>query len=153
MQWGTHDCHGIREPYEESIRLPFLVRAPGRDAGPGARRPQMALNIDIAPTLLELAGLPVPGDMDGQSLGPVLRDPEAGGRDHFLLEFWRYFPEQTPSYAGVRTERYKYVEFERGREPWLFDLQADPGEANNLNGTAEGEAVVGRLRAIMADSG
>jgi N-acetylglucosamine-6-sulfatase len=153
MQWGTHDCHGIREPYEESIRLPFMVRAPGLDAEAGARRPQMALNIDIAPTLLELAGLPVPGDMDGQSLVPVLRDPEAEGWEHFLLEFWRYFPEHTPSYTGVRTERYKYVEFERGRDPWLFDLQEDPGEESNLYGTAERQAVVPGLKAIMEDLG
>jgi N-acetylglucosamine-6-sulfatase len=153
MQWGTHDCHGIREPYEESIRLPFMVRTPGLDAEPGARRPQMALNIDIAPTLLELAGLPIPADMDGESLVPILRDPEVEGREHFLLEFWRYFPEHTPSYAGVRTKRYKYVEFERGRQPWLFDLQEDPGERSNLYGLAEAEAVVGGLKAIMERAG
>jgi N-acetylglucosamine-6-sulfatase len=152
MQWGTHDCHGIREPYEESIRLPFIVRAPGLVTGPGTRRPQMALNIDIAPTLLDLAGLPVPADMDGESLVPLLRDPETGGRDHFLLEFWRYFPEHTPSYTGVRTERYKYVEFERGRQPWLFDLQEDPEEQSNLYGTAEAEAMVGELKAIMEET-
>jgi hypothetical protein len=90
--------------------------------------------------------------MDGESLIPVLRDPEARGREHFLLEFWRYFPEHTPSYSGVRTERHKYVEFERGRQPWLFDLQADPGEQNNLYGTAEAEAVIGGLKAIMQSS-
>ncbi|MGD8599481.1 MAG: DUF4976 domain-containing protein, partial [Anaerolineae bacterium] len=59
--------------------------------------------------------------------------------------------EHTPSYSGVRTERYKYVEFERGRQPWLFDLQEDPGEQSNLYGTAEAEAVVGRLKAIMEE--
>jgi hypothetical protein len=51
----------------------------------------------------------------------------------------------------VRTERYKYVEFERGRQPWLFDLQEDPGEQSNLYGTAEAEAVVGRLKAIIEE--
>jgi len=153
MQWGTHDCHGIREPYEESIRLPLIVRAPGLTTPSGARRAQMALNIDIAPTLLDLAGLPIPADMDGESLVPILTDPEAEGRDHFELEFWRYFPEQTPTYFGVRTDRFKYVEFERGRQPWLFDLQEDPGEQNNLYGTAQGEAVVAELKALMEGSG
>jgi len=153
MQWGTHDCHGIREPYEESIRLPLIVRAPGLIPTLGARRSQMALNIDIAPTLLDLAGLPIPAEMDGQSLVPILKDPEIEGREHFQLEFWRYFPEQTPTYFGVRTDRFKYVEFERGRKPWLFDLQEDPAEQNNLYGTAEGEAVVGELRPMMEESG
>ena len=61
MQWGTHDCHGIREPYEESIKLPFIVRAPWPDRrSREQRRQQMALNIDMAPTLLEVAGLPIP---------------------------------------------------------------------------------------------
>ena len=55
--------------------------------------------------------------MDGESLVPFLTDPETQGREHFLLEFWRYFPESTPSYTGVRTGRYKYVEYERGRDP------------------------------------
>jgi hypothetical protein len=53
----------------------------------------------------------------------------------------------------VRTQRYKYVEFERGREPWLFDLQQDPGEQANLYGTNEGERIVPGLKAIMETSG
>lgn len=153
MQWGTHDCHGIREPYEESIRLPFIVRAPWLVPGPGSLRPQMALNIDIAPTLLDVAGLAIPQDMDGTSLVPILADPDAPGRESFRLEFWRYFPENTPSYSGVRTERYKYVEFERGRKPWLFDLQQDPAELTNLYGTVEGTQILPGLESIMAAAG
>jgi N-acetylglucosamine-6-sulfatase len=152
MQWGTHDCHGIREPYEESIRLPFIVRAPWLTRDPGARRQQMALNLDIAPTMLDFAGLPIPEDMDGESLVPFFTDPETQGREHFQLEFWRYFPESTPSYTGVRTDRFKYVEFERGRDPWLFDLQNDPGEHNNLYGTAEGDQILPALRSLMGAS-
>ena len=153
MQWGTHDCHGIREPYEESIQLPFIVRAPWLTPDPGGRRQQMALNIDIAPTLLELAGQPALQDMDGQSLVPCIMDITVEGREHFLLEFWRYFPENTPSYKGVRTERYKYIEFERGRKPWLFDLHQDPQEQVNLYGTAQDQQVIPALKSIMEASG
>jgi arylsulfatase A-like enzyme len=149
MQWGTHDCHGIREPYEDSIRLPFILRAPWLIPDPGNLRQQMALNIDIAPTLLEVAGVPIPEDMDGESLVPILSNPNAQGRESFLLEFWRYFPENTPSYKGVRTQRHKYVEFERGRKPWLFDLQLDPGELKNLMNTEEGEQILKELSSIM----
>ena len=149
MQWGTHDCHGIREPYEESARLPLIIRAPGRVPDPGAVRRQMALNIDLAPTLLDLAGLDIPPEMDGRSLKPLLGDPGAAGRKAFLMEFWRYFPENTPTYTGVRTNRYKYVEFERGRVPWLFDLVRDPGEQDNLYATPEGERIGPRLKALL----
>jgi len=58
MQWGTHDCHGIREPYEDSAKLPFIVRAPWLVPDPGGQRKQMALNIDIGPTILDIAGVP-----------------------------------------------------------------------------------------------
>ncbi len=149
MQWGTHDCHGIREPYEESARLPLIVRAPGLVPDPGAVRRQMVLNIDLAPTLLALAGVPVPSEMDGHSLVPLLADPGINGREHFLMEFWRYFPENTPAYIGVRTNRYKYIEFEQGRGPWLFDLAHDPGEHRNLYGTLAGEALGKRLKATL----
>jgi len=149
MQWGTHDCHGIREPYEASARLPLIIRAPGRVPDPGVVRRQMALNIDLAPTLLELAGIPVPPEMDGRSLLPVLANPTAEGRTHFLMEFWRYYPENTPSYVGVRTDRYKYIEFERGRDPWLFDLRQDPEEQHNLYGTPGGARLQVRLQAIL----
>jgi len=149
MQWGTHDCHGIREPYEDSVKVPFIVRAPWLIPDPGTRREQLVLNIDIAPTLMDAAGLPVPKDMDGMSLIPIVQDHTAEGRKAFLLEFWRYFPENTPSYAGVRTIRYKYIEFERGRKPWLFDLKNDPREMHNLYGTPEGERVLPKLKALL----
>ena len=68
----------------------------------------------------------------------------------FLMEFWRYFPENTPSYAGVRTDRYKYVEFAQGRGPWLFDLKYDPGEQHNLYGKPAGEAIGKKLKAALA---
>ena len=109
----------------------------------------MALNIDLAPTLLALAGVPAPPEMDGRSLVPLLGDAGAVGREAFLMEFWRYFPENTPSYVGVRTNRYKYVEFERGRAPWLFDLAHDPGEHRNLYGTPEGVALSKKLAAAL----
>lgn len=149
MQWGTHDCHGIREPYEESARLPLIVRAPWLTGKGGVTRDQISANIDIAPTLLDVAGVPVPKSVDGKSLVPVLRNSKKELRDACLFEFWRYYPENTPSYTGVRTQRYKYIEFERGRKPWLFDLKKDPGEMHNIFNTPGGQKEVLRLRAVM----
>jgi N-acetylglucosamine-6-sulfatase len=145
IQWGTHDCHGIREPYEDSIKLPLIIRAPGLIHDAGNRREQIVLNLDIAATMLDIAGIPIPTGMDGISLVPILENPTAGSRDAFLLEFWRYFPENTPSYTGVRTDRYKYIEFERGRSPWLFDLYQDPDELRNLYNTPIGKQILPKL--------
>ncbi len=139
MSWGEHGHHGIREPYEEVVRVPCIVRAPGIVPDPGSLREQMSCEIDIAPTLLELAGIPVPANMDGRSLLPLLRNPGAAGRKAFMIQFKRYYPENTPSFTAVRTERYKYVAFERERYPWLFDLERDPREEKNLYPTPEGK--------------
>ena len=149
MQWGTHDCHGIREPYDDSAKLPFIVRAPWLVRDPGGSRKQMALNIDIGPTLLDIAGVPVPKVMDGESLAPIIKHPNTPGRKAFLMEFWRYYPENTPSYRGIRTATFKYIEFERGRSPWLFDIRQDSGEMVNLYGTKEGEKILPELRALL----
>lgn len=149
MQWGTHDCHGIREPYEESARLPLIIRAPWLVKKGGQKRERLAVNIDIAPTLLDAAGLKAPVHVDGKSLLPVLKDPGKKLRDACLFEFWRYYPENTPSYKGVRTRRYKYIEFQRGRKPWLFDLKKDPKEMNNIYNTSAGKKVVPLLKKKM----
>ncbi len=149
MMWGEHHLHGIKYPYEESIRLPFIVRAPWLIGDPGSRRPQMALNIDLAPTFLELAGIPVPKDMEGQSLLPALTNRKATGRDAFLLEFWQYYPERYPTYFGVRTKNRKYIEFENGWDPLLYDLATDPKEQKNLYRTAEGDRLLPDLKALL----
>lgn len=149
MQWGTHDRHGIREPYEDSAKLPFIVRAPWLIPDPGDSRRQIALNIDIGPTILEVAGVTIPTEMDGASLVPIFENPETPGRHAFLMEFWRYYPENTPSYIGVRTEKYKYIEFERGRKPWLFNLEKDPDELSNLHGTLEGQKILPELKILL----
>jgi hypothetical protein len=65
------------------------------------------------------------------------------------MEFWRYYPENTPSYRGVRTERYKYIEFEKGRDPWLFDIMEDPDELRTLYGTVEGNRVLPEMSNML----
>ena len=149
MMWGEHRSHGIRRPYEESIRTPFIVRAPTLVGNPGTRREQMILNIDIAPTIRNLAGAAIPDDMDGESFAPFLGSADAPGREAFLIEFWKYYPENTPTYFGVRTQTHKYIEYEKTLKPLLFDLEVDPGEQNNLYGTPEGETLAGDLKALL----
>ena len=90
-----------------AMAVSFIGYFGSRQVTPDGLHQAMALNIDLAPTLLALAGVRVPSEMDGRSLVPLLADPGAAGRDHFLMEFWRYFPEPTPSYMGVVTKRHK----------------------------------------------
>jgi len=146
--WGEHRLVDKRWPYEESIRVPFLVRYPRRIRQPGVRD-QMIINPDLAPSLLELAGLPVPDDMEGRSFVPLLESAAAPGRDAWLYEYFRDFPYNVPPHVAVRTPSHKYIEYEGRRRPELFDLEADPREKTNLVGTDQGERLVKELKPLL----
>lgn len=129
---GEHGLIDKRCMYEESIRVPLLAHCP--ELIPAGRRiGRIALNIDIAPTILDAAGAPVPGTVQGQSLLPLLQGSGIPWREAMLYEyFWeRAFP-QTPTVFGVRTERYKYMNFHGIFDlDELYDLEADPKEMHN----------------------
>jgi len=145
--FGEHDHVELRWPFDEVLRIPFLVRGPGVLLG---RRPQMACNIDVAPTFLERAGVPAPEGVAGRSLAPALRDPGAPGRRAFLVENTKEFPYNAPSYTGVHTERWLYVEYEEPFAPTLHDLVRDPRQRRDLVDTPEGERVLPELRALLS---
>ncbi len=132
FSFGEHGLIDKRQAYEESMRVPLLLYGAG--VKPGSQIQQLIQNIDVAPTILELAGLQKPGNMDGMSFAPFIRGQEVPWRDRIYYEyFWeRPFP-QTPTVHAVRTDQYKYIRY---HGVWdineLFDLQQDPYEANNL---------------------
>jgi N-acetylglucosamine-6-sulfatase len=145
--WGEHGLIDKRCSYEESIRIPLLVRGAG---GPGRVIDSLVANIDIAPTVLEMAGLTPPADLDGRSLVPLLKGQptEKPFRDALLYEYyWEWNFPQTPTQFAVRTERYKFIEY---HGIWdtdeLFDLQADPSEQNNLARSPEHRPIVNEMR-------
>ena len=142
---------GKRTAYEEAIRVPLSVRGPGVPAGQTVK--QTALNIDLAPTIAELAGIFAPGFVDGRSLTPLLSDtPPATWRSAFLLEHWNGgggAPQQTPTYAAIRTGTDKYVEHAQGDEE-LYDLSSDPYELESLHAKAN-PALVEHLRSRLKD--
>jgi N-acetylglucosamine-6-sulfatase len=148
--WGEHRLLGKVWPYEESIRVPLVIRPPG---GHTARSVDaLVLNIDVAPTIADLAGVDPPLPHDGRSLMPLLDRHTGAWRDRFVVEFLGYAPG-IPPYSGIRTNRYLYVEYENGwRE--LYDVRADPFELRNMLGEGRGGppgGVVGRLRKAMED--
>ena len=131
--------HGLNEErrlaYEETIRIPLLVRYPARVKA-GAVASEMVLTLDLAPTLLELAGLkPLPG-MQGRSLTPIFSGTAGDWRSSFLVEYYSdtVFPRILKmGYSAVRTSSAKYIEYRdlTGMNE-LYDLEADPYEERNL---------------------
>jgi len=112
----------------------------------------MVLNIDLAPTLLDLLGIPVPDYMQGTSLVPALRNPASPGRERWLYEHFPVFPIPIPGITAVRTDRYKYIEYRDGVRPGeLFDLAEDPREMSNLFGAAGARSLQRTMRRHLAE--
>jgi arylsulfatase A-like enzyme len=132
FSFGEHGLIDKRHMYEESMRVPLLVWCPEMiDAN--TKISQMIQNIDIAPTILEMAGIKKPAQMQGESFVPLLQGKEIPWRDKVFYEYyWEDAYPQTPSIFGIRTDRYKYI-FNHG--VWgineLYDLQSDPHEVYN----------------------
>ncbi len=131
--FGEHGLIDKRCAYEASVRIPMLMRGPSLFAGGQSIR-QVVANIDVAPTLLEAAGLEIPGHMDGASFLGLLQGRELPWREYLLYEYYweRNYP-QTPTMHALCGERYKYIRY---HGVWdvdeLYDLESDPGETTNL---------------------
>jgi arylsulfatase A-like enzyme len=150
---GEHHFYDKRLMYEPSIRVPMMARYPVRIPA-GGRSEKMALNLDIAPTMLDFAKLPVPGEMQGKSLLPIMEGKDVSGwRTDWLYEYYEYpgFENVLPC-RGVRTERYKFIHYFLPPEEFeLYDLQADPDERNNLYGDPQYSQLREKLRARMEE--
>jgi arylsulfatase A-like enzyme len=151
VSWGEHSLAAARKlvPYEESIRVPLVIRydplthARRRDDG------HLALNIDLAPTFAALAGRKMPG-AEGRSLMPLLAGGRPAWRHDFLVEHLVGRPQpDVPTYCAVRSERYKYVLYQT-REEELYDLQRDPYELDNRASNPALSALKARLRLRLA---
>jgi len=147
---GEHHLYDKRLMYEPSIRVPMIVSCPGRVKA-GATSDEMVLNLDIAPTLLEIAGVAVPAEMQGKSMMPLAEGKTMPWRKDWLYEYYEYpgFENVRPC-RGVRTERYKLVHFfVEPQEFELYDLQTDPDEMNNLYGKPEFAELTAHLKERM----
>ena len=125
---GQHRRHGKHAVYEESVRVPLIIRGPGLPAG--QVRNQLAANIDLAPTILDATDVQPRLQMDGISLLPPARDPAVDGNRSLVLEYLA----GPRAYSAVRTpDGFVYAQYRDG-ERELYDLNADPYELHNLAG-------------------
>ena len=152
---GEHGFYDKRDAFETSIRVPLLAWAPGR-VKPGMVVTQMVQNIDIAPTLLEAAGVPQPTKtprMDGRSFWPLLQGRNVPWRDHILYEYhWEWNFPATPTLFAIRTDRWKYIYYHGLWDKDSFhDLQTDPLERHNLISVPSYQEQIAKLKKQMFD--
>jgi arylsulfatase A-like enzyme len=149
---GAHALTGKWIMHEESIHVPLIISDPRMPASTRGRRTQMALNIDLAPTILAIAGVPIPPAMQGENLQPLLLDSNARTRDDWYYEHV-YSPDDgrrsIPKIEGVRSERWKYTRYTEPNPPLeqLFDLAADPLEEKDLAQSPAHSETLSHLRA------
>ncbi len=151
---GDHGLNGKWLMYENSIRVPLIIFDPRVDPKQAAgRREQMALSIDLAPTMLALAGIEPPESMQGEDLTPLVRGESTPWRSSFYYQHvYNTDPPRAPiaKTEGIRTQRWKYIRYPETDPLYeqLFDLQSDPQEKTNLASLAEHQDTVRELRTL-----
>jgi len=144
---GDHGLYDKRFMYEESIKMPFLVRWPGT-IKPGIEENRLAINPDFAPTFLEIAGQAAPVGVQGRSLVPLLKGE--GTPDWRTSFYYRYYHDpgdhNTRAHYGVRTSTQKLIYFWKKNQWEMYDLTNDPQELRNIYGDAAQGAAVEKLK-------
>jgi len=148
-EWRLFDKRLMHEP---SIRVPLQIRYPKRIPA-GTVREEMVLDLDLAPTFLDLAGVPIPPHIQGKSVLPLAKKPDPDFRKEWLYEYYEYpNPENVAVHRGIRTDRYKLIHYYKD-EPEafeLYDLHSDPKETQNLYGRPEHAALETHLKERLA---
>jgi arylsulfatase A-like enzyme len=161
MFLGEHNYYDKRWMFEESLKMPFLIRHPG-EIDPGTVNSDMITNLDFAELFLDYAGAEIPGDMQGRSFRQnLVGETPADWRKAIYYRYWMQIEgSNVPAHYGIRTERYKLIFFygrglgkKGSTEDWitpaaweLYDLQEDPMELKNLYGLPGYEAVTQELK-------
>jgi arylsulfatase A-like enzyme len=130
--FGEHGLSDKRSAYEESLRIPMIIRFP-KSIPAGKTMDEMVLNIDVAPTFLDYAGVAIPAEIQGKSLRGVLEHKLGDWRQSFFYEYFHERKYVSPTITAVRTTDAKLIKYP-GHEDWneLFDLKSDPYELKNL---------------------
>ena len=148
---GDHGWFDKRFMYEESLRMPLMARCP-RHIKAGSRSEQIVLNLDFAPTFLDIAGVAAPADMQGESIRPILQGKTPGNWRKSMYYHYYEYPgaHSVKRHYGVRTGRYKLIHFYQDIDEWeLYDLAKDPREMENVYGDASYADIVQELKAEL----
>lgn len=147
---GDHGWYDKRFMYEQSIRVPLIVRYPP-EAKANTVDAHIVLNVDFAPTLLDLAGVPIPDDMHGRSFRQLLRGEDL--KVWRTAMYYRYYeypkPHRVLPHFGIRTERYKLIHYPTTDEWELFDLQEDPHEVRSVYGEPKYTQIASELKGLL----
>ena len=150
MFQGEHGWVDKKMMFEESLRVPFLIRYPGEIAA-GSHADELAINLDYAPTLLEYAGQSVPADIQGRSLLPVLSgNAPADWRTAFYYQHFDIHSDGELANCGVRTEEFKLIWYNHNYDHYqLFDLKNDPSETRDVSEDPEYASTVRDMKALL----
>ena len=149
--WGEHGLGGKWLLYEESIRVPLIIQGPGISKSMRGMKPDhLALNIDIAPTILDIAGIPIPSEMDGTSLHSLLSREKTQSRADFFMEHVGIVDAENPipDSRGVRSDEWKYIRY-INVEPEveeMYNIRTDPVESHNLANDTDYTEIRNQLR-------
>ena len=139
---GEHGWFDKRWMYEESFKMPFLIKNP-RTIEAGTTSDAMVMNVDFAPTLLDIAGLDIPAQMQGKSFKGAFEGDDKNKRKSVYYHYYEYpiWHKVQPHY-GVKTDRYKLMHFYYSMDEWeLYDLKTDPNEMRNIYSEAPAELI------------
>ena len=148
---GEHGWFDKRFMYEESFRTPMVMRYPGV-IKPGTVNKDMIMNLDLAPTLLEVASVPIPADMQGESFLPLLRNTEAKGRKAMYYHYYENGEHSVSPHFGISTAHYKLIRFYKRVESWeLYDMKKDKNEMKNLYGNKKYKKQTVKLKSELME--
>jgi arylsulfatase A-like enzyme len=147
---GEHGLSAKYYPYEEALRVPLIIRYP-REISPGLRLDAPVYTLDLAPSILEWAGVPTPRAMQGRSLSPLLRsEGYSPWREATLHEYFHHQGDVPPVlWLSARTKRWVYSRFARPFDEELYDLKEDPYQMKNLVHSANHEGQLSEMRHLL----
>jgi len=144
---GDHGWYDKRWAYEESLRMPFIVRWPGVTA-PGSENTDLAQNIDFAQTFLDMAGVDAPAEMQGESLVPLLKGQTPDDWRESIYYHYYEWPavHMVHRHQAVRTDRHKLIRYYEIDEWEFFDMESDPDELTNAYADPQYAAIIEELK-------
>ncbi len=146
---GEHGWFDKRFMYEESFRTPMMMRYPGT-IKPGTKSDAFVMNLDIAPTCLDAAGVAVPKDMQGQSFLPLLTGKSKKDREAMYYHYYENGEHSVSPHFGIQTQKYKLIRFYKRVNSWeLYDLQKDRHDMNNVYGKKGYEKITKQLKSQL----